>query len=77
MVVVLKKMLKRVAMDTLKKAMIKLYKLMRKPRNMRKGKAAFQKQEEETLKAYMHEFEEEGGADDEEEEERVSYYIPN
>jgi hypothetical protein len=67
MVVVLKKMLKRVGMDTLKKAMIKLYKLMRKPKNVRKGKAAFQKQEEETLKACM--LEEEGEEEEEKEEE--------
>ena len=84
MVVVVKEMTKieMVAMDsssTLYKAMVKLYNMVKKPKNMRKGLAAFLKQEDEELRTYMLVIQEEvhedevrltdGEYDDEEDEE--------
>ena len=59
---------KTLARNTLNKAMIKLYDLTRKPKNVRKGRAGFQKQEELTLQDYILEIEEGEAPDDAEDE---------
>ena len=50
--------------STLYKAMVKLYNLVKKPKNVRKGFANFLKQEDQVLKTYMLVFEEDASEDE-------------